>query len=470
MDKSSFSDLKLKPCQKKQESLNHAFSVAGRVTRTPMLNTPRDPGLTGQAKLKTRSRGIVQNRDTVLDKAAFSFAAWPVKREACLTGVTRQMKKNPAFLGDLGALSEAGGSYIFFWVAGIARVSKLIPVSTLKGTCQSLPLRHVFMLILMTVLLWIIPNQVAGQNVSIQTGIINTDIHLGSKKQDIVAEFGTPDQIKSEGIVYAYNQYGMSLYFNEKDRVELIYLGRYFPGLLNGRAIMDITLGDAMQAFGGTDHVLRRAYTPSVKIQTRSTVETEFIETAPTVLPMEYRGMKVLYELFSHDMVMKYKYVVDNQGISLWFDHNRRLYATVIYAPSDMKPGLAPKADDCLIGLADTFEIIFFDFDKYVIQKEHILILEKYVHFLKEYPSTHLLIEGHTDSFGTEPYNIDLSEKRAKDVRDYFVGRGISSDRLRTVWHAFNKPIAPNVKEDGTDNPEGRALNRRAELRLKIGN
>jgi hypothetical protein len=76
----------MKPCHKKQESLNHKG--------------------TKDTKLKTRSKGIVQNRDTVLDKAAFSFAA------------TRQMKKLPAFLGDLGALSEAGGSDIFFLGCG----------------------------------------------------------------------------------------------------------------------------------------------------------------------------------------------------------------------------------------------------------------------------------------------------------------------------------------------------------------
>jgi hypothetical protein len=58
------------------------------------------------AKFKRRSRDIVQNRVSVLDKAAFSFAACPVKREACLTRVTRQMKKHPVFLGDLRVLSD----------------------------------------------------------------------------------------------------------------------------------------------------------------------------------------------------------------------------------------------------------------------------------------------------------------------------------------------------------------------------
>ena len=81
-----FNDFLLNRCQKKQESLNRQDAK--------------------DTKFKTQSRDIVQNRVSVLDKAAFSFAACPVKREACLTGVTRQMKKHPVFLGDLRVLSD----------------------------------------------------------------------------------------------------------------------------------------------------------------------------------------------------------------------------------------------------------------------------------------------------------------------------------------------------------------------------
>jgi hypothetical protein len=71
----------MRSCQKNQESLNRKDAK--------------------DTKFDTRSRDIVQNRVSVLDKAAFSFSACPVKREAYLTGVTRQMKKHPVFLGDL---------------------------------------------------------------------------------------------------------------------------------------------------------------------------------------------------------------------------------------------------------------------------------------------------------------------------------------------------------------------------------
>ena len=82
--KITFSGLLLKLCQKKQESLNRQDAK--------------------DAKFKTRIRGIVQNRVTVLDNAAFSFAACLVKREACLTGATRQMKK--PFLPSLATFAS----------------------------------------------------------------------------------------------------------------------------------------------------------------------------------------------------------------------------------------------------------------------------------------------------------------------------------------------------------------------------
>ncbi len=317
---------------------------------------------------------------------------------------------------------------------------------------------------------WIIPNQAIAQGASVQTGIIQADIRLGQKKQDIVAEFGAPQRIKSEGKVYDYGAYGISLYFDEQDQVQLIYMSSDFQGLLNGRSLSDISLGSAMQAFGGTDHVLRKAYTPSGMIQSKSTVETEFLKAGPGVLPLEYRGQNILYELFSHDMVMKYKYVLDEQGVALWFDHNRQLYSSAVYYPEHVQQETDLRAeDDCQMQLADAFEMIFFEFDEYAIQKEHIPVLEKYVHFLSEYPEIKVVIQGHTDSFGSEAYNIDLSHKRAKAVQDYFTKRGVSSDRLETTGHAYFKPIARNTTEDGQDNPEGRALNRRAELRLKTG-
>ena len=114
----------------------------------------------------------------------------------------------------------------------------------------------------------------------------------------------------------------------------------------------------------------------------------------------------------------------------------------------------------------DSFEMIFFEFDEYEIQDEHIEVLERYAGILKEHPETPVVIEGHTDSLGSEEYNLALSQMRAGSVYDYFVRQGISSERLQTKGHAFYRPIAPNVTQEGEDNPEGRARNRRAELHM----
>ncbi|GAX60515.1 outer membrane protein and related peptidoglycan-associated (lipo)proteins [Candidatus Scalindua japonica] len=67
-------------------------------------------------------------------------------------------------------------------------------------------------------------------------------------------------------------------------------------------------------------------------------------------------------------------------------------------------------------------------------------------------------IEGHTDDIGSMKYNMDLSSKRAQAIKDYLVGKGIDPSRITTIGLGYTQPIADN------DTPEGRALNRRAEI------
>ncbi len=67
-------------------------------------------------------------------------------------------------------------------------------------------------------------------------------------------------------------------------------------------------------------------------------------------------------------------------------------------------------------------------------------------------------IAGHTDSVGSEMYNLRLSEARANAVRDYLIQHGISPDRLIAKGYGESRPIAPNTTR------EGRAKNRRVEF------
>jgi outer membrane protein OmpA-like peptidoglycan-associated protein len=74
-------------------------------------------------------------------------------------------------------------------------------------------------------------------------------------------------------------------------------------------------------------------------------------------------------------------------------------------------------------------------------------------------------IEGHTDAIGSDPDNQDLSERRAAAVRGALKPVLGSSYQYESVGFGETKPVAPNTKPDGSDDPDGRALNRRVEIR-----
>jgi outer membrane protein OmpA-like peptidoglycan-associated protein len=108
---------------------------------------------------------------------------------------------------------------------------------------------------------------------------------------------------------------------------------------------------------------------------------------------------------------------------------------------------------------------VYFDFDSAELRPESITELERVVRFMNDIPSSTALIEGHTDSIGTEEYNLALSDRRAKAVYDYLTSRGVDPARLRSVGLGEANPVASN------ETAEGRQLNRRVMLiRTDSGN
>lgn len=81
-------------------------------------------------------------------------------------------------------------------------------------------------------------------------------------------------------------------------------------------------------------------------------------------------------------------------------------------------------------------------------------------------PDIIVQISSHTDSKGTDAYNLKLSKKRAQSVVKYLKKRGIDDKRLKSQGYGESRPIAPNQNQDGTDNPTGRQLNRRTEFQI----
>lgn len=107
-----------------------------------------------------------------------------------------------------------------------------------------------------------------------------------------------------------------------------------------------------------------------------------------------------------------------------------------------------------------------FDYDKSNIKSEFAPVLDEAAQTLKGNPDINVRISGHTDSIGSDEYNQRLSERRAQAVKQYLVSKGIASSRLSTEGRGEREPIAQNTK-NGRDNPEGRAMNRRAELAIE---
>ena len=92
--------------------------------------------------------------------------------------------------------------------------------------------------------------------------------------------------------------------------------------------------------------------------------------------------------------------------------------------------------------------------------------LNRVVDFLNEYPNIEIEMSAHTDSKGSDSYNLTLSDNRARSVMEYILSKGIAPSRIVSKGYGETKPVAENANADGSDNPEGRQLNRRVEFTI----
>jgi len=109
---------------------------------------------------------------------------------------------------------------------------------------------------------------------------------------------------------------------------------------------------------------------------------------------------------------------------------------------------------------------IFFDFDQATITPQSKSELDKLFRLLVNNPSMKVEIQGHTDSKGNDDYNKKLSQARSESVVKFLIDKGISKSQLSAKGYGETQPIAKNTNADGSDNPEGRKLNRRTEMKI----
>ena len=111
-------------------------------------------------------------------------------------------------------------------------------------------------------------------------------------------------------------------------------------------------------------------------------------------------------------------------------------------------------------GMVITVGDVFFDTNQSQLKPDGLRNMDKVVGFLKQYPQRKVLIEGYTDSTGSDRLNQQLSVNRADAVRSALVGSGVDSERIRTQGLGEAYPVASN------DSAGGRQLNRRVEIVL----
>jgi len=132
-----------------------------------------------------------------------------------------------------------------------------------------------------------------------------------------------------------------------------------------------------------------------------------------------------------------------------------------VIAVVEPKPVVLPKE---VQKVCDSFNAVIddinFAFDSAKLNDISIAALLNYARSLKMYPDTKVLVSAHTDSDGDADYNLNLSQKRAESVMQFFIDSGVSSSQLRSKGFGENKPIAPNTTL------AGRAANRRVELSI----
>lgn len=111
-------------------------------------------------------------------------------------------------------------------------------------------------------------------------------------------------------------------------------------------------------------------------------------------------------------------------------------------------------------GVVLTIGDVLFDTGRSKLKTAGMRNVEKLSAYLKANPMRKAVVEGYTDSTGSESLNQDLSNRRAAAVRQALIGQGIDGDRLTTHAYGEGHPVA------GNDNAEGRQLNRRVEIIL----
>ncbi|PPE74324.1 cell envelope biogenesis protein OmpA [Solimonas fluminis] len=127
----------------------------------------------------------------------------------------------------------------------------------------------------------------------------------------------------------------------------------------------------------------------------------------------------------------------------------------------DTPQGMEVDGRGCALPQVLTLTGVTFEFDSARLTSDARTILDGVAKKIVAYKKIPMELAGHTDSVGSDEYNLKLSDLRAKSVKDYLIEQGVAADGLTAKGYGESQPVAPN------DTDAGRQLNRRTELRIE---
>jgi len=109
---------------------------------------------------------------------------------------------------------------------------------------------------------------------------------------------------------------------------------------------------------------------------------------------------------------------------------------------------------------------VYFGFDRYSVVGDTRATLNEVIQAMEGVQELRIEVVGHTDSKGSDTYNMGLSRRRAEKVVEFLIQSGVDEKRITSSGAGETEPVARNTNPNGSDSPEGRKLNRRVEFRV----
>ena len=219
-------------------------------------------------------------------------------------------------------------------------------------------------------------------------------------------------------------------------------------------------------------YTVKRILRPKIELAVHGTVRdasTKLPIPFATVTLYEVQGDKLLpVDTFNTDQSAAYRFTLEpGKDYRLIGNAPEYLANEVGVSTKDATKSMDLEADIDIF--LDRIEIarpivlqnIYFDFDKYDIRPDAASELDRLVTLLQQNPTLRILIGAHTDTNGSEQYNIKLSNNRAKSVVEYLVNKGINPKRLASVGYGESQPLIYPELSDADEQ-----ANRRAEFRI----